>query len=321
MPRQASACTRARCQLSTDELAVWGRWHSHRSPKEALEANIWLLVDLWALEHELVHVVIEMLCAHVCEVSMREPRLEALRDAPEPLARRPGPIRAWPVSCPHHQHLRARLHHPPDEPIQVVPSVIDPFNPHSADLAVAVSKRSSKFETTTACQLSRLATKVEHNHADLDFAAQSLVVPWSHYAPELVHPSPGCLVAGESHLFLNHSYADGFRVLCHHPGHPEPMPDWRLGTGKDRPRDQRRLVPAPRALHEPALSDRPPCPAATTGADETIRPAELPEVLPAIRFRRLLRQPIRRHQPLRLPELCGEHLLGPPSRRIVGSKR
>ena len=309
MLRQASAC---------DELAIWDWWHSHRSPQEAFESHTALLVDLWALEHELVHVVIEMLCAHISEVSMREPSPEALPDAPEPLARRPRPIRAWPVSCPHQQHLGAWFSNPSYERIQVVRAIRDPFDPHSGDRAgTAIPKRSSKLETISARQLPRLATNAEHHHACLDFAAQSLAVHWSHYAPKLVHPSPGRLVAGESNLLLNLSYAQRSQVLGHHPGHSEPLPDRRLGAGKDRPCCQRRLMPARGALQE--LSDRPPSAVATTGADKTIRPAELPEESQGIRFG--LRQAIRRHQTPRLPELCGEHFLGPSSRWIVGSER
>ena len=319
---RALACAHARHQVSTNELPVREGCYSHSPSEEQLKAATWLLDHLWALEHELVHVAIEMLWAHIREMPMGEPSPEALSHQPEPLAWRRGPNRGRAVPSPHLEHLRAWGHHPADKPVQVVGAVRDSFNPDSGDRpVVAISKRSSKFKTASACQLSRLTAKVEHPHPGLDFAAQGLVLLWSHYATELVHPSPGGLVAGESNDLLKHTYGDRLRVLRHNPGHPEPVGDRHLRAGEDRPGCQRRLVPAPRALDEPAVSDWPSCPAGTARADEPIRPTELSEVLPAIRFRRLFRQPIRGHQILRLPELCGERYLAPLGYRKVGDQR
>src|SRR5271167_3393580 len=99
-----------------------------------------------------------------------------------------------------------------------------------------------------------------------------------------MQPSPSCLVAAEAQNTLQTESADTVLLVDHIPHRHKPRPQRLAGVLKDRPRCHRRLPLATTALKQPAQRHpRLACPLATR-ADETVRPAQAPNIFMASRI-------------------------------------
>src|SRR5208283_3665862 len=99
-----------------------------------------------------------------------------------------------------------------------------------------------------------------------------------------MQPSPSCLVAAEAQNTLQTESADTVLLVGHIPHRHKPRPQRLAGVLKDRPRCHRRLPLATTALKQPAQRHpRLACPLATR-ADETVRPAQAPNIFMASRI-------------------------------------
>ena len=118
----------------------------------------------------------------------------------------------------------------------------------------------------------------------LDRPREPVAPRTDHRGPQLVQPRPGRAVAAQPQRPLEPQGTDPRLLVRHVPHGAEPQAQIRLRVLEDRPRQDRRLVAAERAVIQ-AASRRPDAGGATPQTPHALRPAQLDEVRPTCLLR------------------------------------
>ena len=122
---------------------------------------------------------------------------------------------------------------------------------------------------------------IVHFHEPLQLVA---VVTFRHSLANLVPHHPDGLVITDSQQLLQTQHRVTSLVASHQEDHPKPATQGSPGPMKDRPRRDRRLITTVLALVKSARSMIVSLPALAAGAQKTVRPPLLKQVLPAFLF-------------------------------------
>lgn len=123
---------------------------------------------------------------------------------------------------------------------------------------------------------------------DLHFPVERFAGRVHHRAPQLVKHHPRGLIPAQAQLPLQQQRRDPPLVGRHEIGGPEPLCQWHLRVVQNRPRRQRDLMPASRALPASLFEDRVGARVIASRASESVGPPTRGQVLLARLFGREL---------------------------------